>query len=181
MATFVVKSNLNVTVSVIKNAPDDMQFVYVINTAIWYCLLVIYQHNCNSLLYASWQHQTCSLQIHCLKCSTGGLIKLLLYILFEKYIYILALEMASPGNQHCVDCIGTLACVVRATVGCPSVCLSRQLQQSFDSYMPLAAASGQRQCCDPRRIDADFYRERKCASSGSPGWPFPTTTTTTTV
>ena len=91
--------------------------------------------------------------------------KLLPYILFEKYIYILALEMASPGNQHCVDCIGTLACVVRATVGCPSVCLSRQLQQSFDSYMPLAAASGQRQCCDPRRIDADFYRERKCADT----------------
>jgi len=28
------------------------------------------------------------------------LIKLLPYILFEKYIYILALEMASPGNQH---------------------------------------------------------------------------------
>jgi len=34
MATFVVKSNLNVTVSVIKNAPDDMQFVYFINMTI---------------------------------------------------------------------------------------------------------------------------------------------------
>jgi len=33
---------------------------------------------------------------------------LLPYILFEKYIYILALEMASPGNQHCANCIGTL-------------------------------------------------------------------------
>ena len=31
------------------------------------------------------------------------------YILFEKYIYILALEMASPGNQHCANCIGTLS------------------------------------------------------------------------
>jgi len=30
-------------------------------------------------------------------------------ILFEKYIYILALEMASPGNQHCANCIGTLS------------------------------------------------------------------------
>jgi len=29
--------------------------------------------------------------------------------LFEKYIYILAQEMASPGNQHCVNCIGTLS------------------------------------------------------------------------
>jgi len=24
------------------------------------------------------------------------------------HIYILALEMASPGNQHCANCIGTL-------------------------------------------------------------------------
>ena len=37
------------------------------------------------------------------------LIKLLPYILFEKYIYILALKMASPGNQHCANCIGTLS------------------------------------------------------------------------
>jgi len=35
---------------------------------------------------------------------------LLLYILFEKkYIHILALEMARPGNQHCANCIGTLS------------------------------------------------------------------------
>ena len=37
------------------------------------------------------------------------LIKLLPYILFEKYIYILLLEMASLGNQHCANCIGTLS------------------------------------------------------------------------
>ena len=37
------------------------------------------------------------------------MIKLLSYILFEKYIYILALEMASPRNQHCANCIGTLS------------------------------------------------------------------------
>jgi len=35
--------------------------------------------------------------------------KLLPYILFERYIYILALEMASPGNQHRANCIGTLS------------------------------------------------------------------------
>jgi len=34
---------------------------------------------------------------------------LLPYILFEKRIYILALEMASPWYQHCASCIGTLA------------------------------------------------------------------------
>jgi len=28
---------------------------------------------------------------------------------FEKYIDILALEMASPGNQHCANCIGALS------------------------------------------------------------------------
>jgi len=35
-------------------------------------------------------------------------IALLSYILFEKYTYISALEMASPGNQHCASCIGAL-------------------------------------------------------------------------
>jgi len=34
--------------------------------------------------------------------------KLLPYILFQKCVYILALEMASPGNQHCANYIGTL-------------------------------------------------------------------------
>ena len=37
------------------------------------------------------------------------LMKLLPYILFEKYIYILVLETARPGNQHCPNCIGTLS------------------------------------------------------------------------
>jgi len=37
------------------------------------------------------------------------MIRLLPYILFEKYIYISALEMASSGNQHCAKCIGTLS------------------------------------------------------------------------
>ena len=35
--------------------------------------------------------------------------KLLPYILLEKYIYILSLQIASPGNQHCASCIGTLS------------------------------------------------------------------------
>jgi len=37
------------------------------------------------------------------------LTKLLPYILREKYINILALEMASRGNRHCANCIGTLS------------------------------------------------------------------------
>jgi len=33
---------------------------------------------------------------------------LLQCVLFEKYIHILALEMAGSGNQHCADCMGTV-------------------------------------------------------------------------
>jgi len=34
-------------------------------------------------------------------------------ILFEKkYMYISALEMASPRNQHCANCIGTLSFII---------------------------------------------------------------------
>jgi len=43
---------------------------------------------------------------------------LLQYILFEKYINILALEMASPGNRHCVNCIGTLSFPVAVSKLC---------------------------------------------------------------
>ena len=42
------------------------------------------------------------------------LIKLFPYILSEKYIYVLALEMASPGNQHCASCIGTLSFAIES-------------------------------------------------------------------
>ena len=51
---------------------------------------------------AFWQFQTITVSECCL-------IKLLPYILFKKYIYILTLKMARPGNQHCVNCIGTLS------------------------------------------------------------------------
>jgi len=49
-----------------------------------------------------WQFQTITVSECCL-------IKLLPYILFEKYIYILELKMASPGNGQCSNCIGTLS------------------------------------------------------------------------
>ena len=48
------------------------------------------------------------------------LIKLLPYISFEEeYIYILALETASPGNEHCVNCIGTLSFPIRKPIAGP--------------------------------------------------------------
>jgi len=46
---------------------------------------------------------------------------LLPFILSGKYIYILELEMASPGNQHCVSCIGTLSFPILAVNGSISV------------------------------------------------------------
>ena len=48
-------------------------------------------------------------QFQTITVSQCCLIQSLPHILFEKYIYILALEMASPGNQHCASCIGTLS------------------------------------------------------------------------
>jgi len=37
------------------------------------------------------------------------LTKFLPYILFENYIYISALEVASSGKRHSANCIGTLS------------------------------------------------------------------------
>jgi len=45
------------------------------------------------------------------------LIKLLPYILSEKYINILALEMASPGNRQCDNYIGALSFVPYGIAG----------------------------------------------------------------
>ena len=44
--------------------------------------------------------------------------KLLPYILFEKYINILALEMTCPGNRHCANCTGTLSLPIKSAVSC---------------------------------------------------------------
>jgi len=41
-----------------------------------------------------------------------------LYFIFENCIYILALEMVSPGNQHCANCIGTLSFPIRRSPKC---------------------------------------------------------------
>jgi len=58
--------------------------------------------------------------------------KLLPYILVEKYTNILPLEKASPGNRHCASCIGALSFPMHsmrpiatdARVVCVSICLS---------------------------------------------------------
>jgi len=42
------------------------------------------------------------------------------YILFYKYINILTLEMASSGNRHCANCVGTLSFPILARIGANS-------------------------------------------------------------
>ena len=42
--------------------------------------------------------------------------KLLPYIVFKKHINILALEMTSPGNRHCDNCINALSFSIRVVV-----------------------------------------------------------------
>jgi len=54
------------------------------------------------------KQQSASRYFQTITVSECCLIKLFSYILFEKSIYILALEMASPRNRHCANCIGAL-------------------------------------------------------------------------
>jgi len=53
------------------------------------------------------------------------------HVLFEKYIIILALEMASPGNRYCASCIGTLSFSIRKLLfkTKPNVYAQRQIQE----------------------------------------------------
>jgi len=50
---------------------------------------------------------------------------LLPYILFEKDMYILALGMASPENQHCANCISALSFPIQGAVRQKPVYLKR--------------------------------------------------------
>jgi len=59
------------------------------------------------------------------------LTKLLPYILFDTYIYILPLEMASARNQHRASCIGTLSCATAPAAGLPR---SRRTQREISSH-----------------------------------------------
>jgi len=94
--------------------------------------------------------------------------------------------------HRCVSLLSTLAAhyavSVNVTVRCPSVRPSVSLSRRstavakcnwYASYrlsidicrLPMpgcgkqVSGCGQRRCCDPRRIDADLHRERKCAES----------------
>ena len=72
---------------------------------LWHYRRTIARHFAKSgpAMQSAFWHQT-------ITASQCWLRKLLPYILFDKYkFYILALEMASPGNQYCANCIGTLS------------------------------------------------------------------------
>jgi len=62
-----------------------------------------------NLRSAFWQFQTITVSERCL-------MKLLPYIVFKKHINILALEMTSPGNRHCDNCINALSFPIRVVV-----------------------------------------------------------------
>jgi len=68
------------------------------------------------------------------------LIKLLLYILLEKNIdiYILALEMTSPGNRHRASCIGTFSFLGNASTYRPLPDCRRGRHSSAQSSCDLA-------------------------------------------
>jgi len=66
-------------------------------------------HATDLVILLANNERTCAVSECCL-------IKSLSCILSEKYIYILAPEMASPGNQHCANCIGTLSFPILLTV-----------------------------------------------------------------
>ena len=51
----------------------------------------------------------------------------------KKGIYILALKMASPGNQHCASCIGTLSFLV--VMNAPVYVCSRAYRQNHVSNL----------------------------------------------
>jgi len=72
------------------------------------------------------------------------LIKLLRYILFEKYINISALEMASRGNRHCVICIGAFSLPVgtKKSIRCLSSVVARHAARNYHrSRRTVAVAS----------------------------------------
>jgi len=51
----------------------------------------------------------------------------------KKGIYILALKVASPGNQHCANCIGTLSFLV--VMNAPVSVCSRAYRQNHVSNL----------------------------------------------
>jgi len=79
--------------SVIGN--ESVPKIIINNTIIFFSLKL-------KLQSSFWLFQTITVSECCL-------IKLLPYILLEKHLHILDLKMASPGNRHCANCIGTLS------------------------------------------------------------------------
>jgi len=87
------------------------------------------------------------------------LIKLLPYILFEKYTYILAMEMASRGNRHCANCIGALSFPMK-------ISLVSRARAAANSPPPVAARCRPAGACarfliGGRRLDQHGYRRRR--------------------
>jgi len=64
------------------------------------------------------------------------------YILFEKYIYLLALETANPENHYCANCIGTLSFPMFIFCSFTSVQASQDFRRlSPDQFTPSDATA----------------------------------------
>jgi len=88
---------------------------------------------------------------------------LLMYILFEKYINILVLEMSSRGNEHCANCIGTLSspyCSKRTVLGL------RKWDRQTDRKTGRQTDSSFVQCSTPRQ---EALNIKHCHVSGHLG------------
>jgi len=84
------------------------------------------------------------------------LIKLLPYILFKNIFILLLLEMASPGNQHCANCIGTLSFPT----------YKQQTKSAKD--LTVRSASSTLEWMDPRRSEVSLMKSLG-SSRGSQG------------
>ena len=89
------------------------------------------------------------------------------YILLEKYIYILALEMASPGNRHCANCIGTLSFPMffsgRPTgpPGSPGQTVVKRLRVCILVGLQVRrriVVSDSKQCATRKQLSDEFFR-----------------------
>ena len=84
--------------------------------------------------------------------------KLLPHILFEKHVYILALEMAKPRNNHCANYIGTLSFPMYRPVA-----LVHLLSLAFLAALTLLV--------DAREVTDDDEHWRRQGGPGVPGPP----------
>jgi len=97
-------------------APCALDLVFDVGAIYTVCLFVSYASPLvlfSALSsYSSPPYSSFPLRIDLLHSRAGFFkrrLNLACFFVFEKYIYILALEMASAGNRHCARCVSALS------------------------------------------------------------------------